>query len=138
MTLAIAKAQTSGIAVVVATQSGHIGRLADYVEMAADAGLIGVAMLSLSSASIPAYGGMSGVAGTNPMAYAIPRRNGQHFLLDFATAALSRGELGRRAALGEAIPEVSCWILRGSQPPYTGARHRAVSYRFVPTGESGL
>ena len=105
MTLAIEKAQEQGVGVVTFTRAGHIGRLADYVELAADRGCVGMAMVSVSSASVPTHGGMSGVAGTNPIAFGIPGKDSRHFVLDFATAAMSRGELGRLMAAGEPIPE---------------------------------
>jgi LDH2 family malate/lactate/ureidoglycolate dehydrogenase len=132
MQLAIEKGRNAGMAIVVATRSGHLGRLADYVEMAAGAGLIGMAMLSLSSSSIPAYGGMSGVAGTNPVAYGIPSREGDPFILDFATAALSRGELGRRAALGQPIPDGV--LLDGQGQPTTTFRGGAEGSILLPFG----
>lgn len=105
MSLAIQKAEEQGVGIVCAFRSGHMGRLADYVELAAERGMIGIGTISVGGASIPAYGGLSGVAGTNPMAFGIPGRDGRHILLDFATAAMSRGELNRRGARGEPIPE---------------------------------
>jgi LDH2 family malate/lactate/ureidoglycolate dehydrogenase len=105
MSLAIDKAAAVGIGVVGVFHSGHVGRLADYVEMAAERGMIGIATVSTGGASIPAHGGMTGVAGTNPMAFGIPGKGGNHVIFDFATAAMSRGELNRRGAKGEPIPD---------------------------------
>jgi uncharacterized oxidoreductase len=105
MTLAIQKAQEHGVAVVCAFRSGHMGRLSDYVELAAERGMIGIAAVSVGTPSIPPYGGMSGVAGTNPMAFGIPGTEGQHMILDFATAAMARREVDRRGSRGEPLPE---------------------------------
>lgn len=117
MSLAIEKAEQQGVGIVGVFRSGHVGRLADYVEMAADRGMIGIATVSVGGGSIPAHGGMTGVAGTNPMAFGIPAKRGDHILLDFATAAMSRGELNRKGAKGEPIPEGV--ILDGEGNPTT-------------------
>jgi uncharacterized oxidoreductase len=101
--LAISKAEEHGVGAVGLIRSGHIGRLADYVEIAADRGMIGIAMVSVGGSVAP-YGGREPVTGTNPVAYAIPGPAGQHILLDFATAAMSQGDLQHRVAIGEPIP----------------------------------
>jgi LDH2 family malate/lactate/ureidoglycolate dehydrogenase len=100
---AIAKARTHGVGVVGLIRSGHIGRLAQYVEVAADEGFIGMAMVSVGGSVAP-YGGRQAVSGTNPVAYAIPGENGEHILLDFATSAMSQGTLQHYVATGQAIP----------------------------------
>jgi LDH2 family malate/lactate/ureidoglycolate dehydrogenase len=105
MRLAIDKAKAHGVGIVTLARAGHVGRLADYMEMAADEGMIGIAAVSVGAGSVTLYGGRERVTGTNPMAFGIPARNGDHIILDFATAAMSMGELGKRDARGEPIPE---------------------------------
>jgi len=104
MMLAIKKAREHGIGVVSIRRSAHVGRLADYVEMAARENFIGIAAVSVGGNSITTYGAMEPVAGTNPMAFGIPRRNGLHIIFDFATAAMSMGELRKKVDRGEAVP----------------------------------
>jgi uncharacterized oxidoreductase len=105
MKLAIKKAKEHGVGIVTLARAGHVGRLADYMEMAADEGMIGIAAVSVGAGSVTLYGGRERVTGTNPMAFGIPRRNGAHIILDFATAAMSMGELQKRDSRGESIPE---------------------------------
>lgn len=105
MELAIAKATEHGLGAVSLFHSGHVGRLADYVEMAANAMMVGLAFVSVGGNSIASYGSMEPVGGTNPIAVGIPGRDGHHIVLDFATAAMSMGELRHRVNRGEAIPE---------------------------------
>ncbi|HEY2990529.1 MAG TPA: Ldh family oxidoreductase [Candidatus Binatia bacterium] len=105
MKLAIDKAKEHGVGIVSLARAGHVGRLADYMEMAADAGMIGIAAVCVGAGSVTLYGGMQRITGTNPMAFGIPARNGNHIILDFATAAMSMGELQKRDARGEPIPE---------------------------------
>jgi uncharacterized oxidoreductase len=105
MDLAMRKAEEHGAGIVCLRRAGHTGRLADYMEMAADAGMIAMGAVSVGSGTTTLYGGMERMTGTNPMAFAIPARNGQHIILDFATAAMSMGEIQKRAAKKTAIPD---------------------------------
>ena len=105
MTIAIKKAKEHGVGIVTLRRSGHIGRLADYMEMATEQGLIGMGAASVGSATTTLYGGMKPITGTNPMAFGIPTRNGEPIILDFATASMSMGEIQKRVAKGETIPD---------------------------------
>ena len=53
MKLAIAKAKEHGAGTVCLLRAGHVGRLADYVEMAADEGMIGTGAASVGGATSP-------------------------------------------------------------------------------------
>jgi LDH2 family malate/lactate/ureidoglycolate dehydrogenase len=105
MKLAIKKAKEHGVGLVCLRQAAHIGRLADYMELAAEEGLIGMAAVSVGSGNISLHGAMQPATGTNPMAFGIPNANGQHIIFDFATAATSMGELHNKVARKEAIPD---------------------------------
>lgn len=105
MTLAIKKAQEHGVGIVTLRRASHTGRLADYMEMAADEGLIAMGAVSVGSGTTTFYGGMERMTGTNPMSFGIPGKNGRHIILDFATSAMSMGEIQKRIARREAIPD---------------------------------
>ena len=105
MNLAIKKAKEHGAGIVCIRHASHTGRLADYMEMATDAGLIGMGAVSVGSGTTTLYGGMQRLTGTNPMAFGIPARGGRHIILDFATSAMSMGEIQKRVAKQEAIPD---------------------------------
>ena len=104
MGLAIAKAGEHGVGIVCVRRSGHVGRLADYVELAADRGMIGIAAVSVGGGSVAPHGAMQPAWGTNPIAVGIPGKDGEHIIFDAATAAMSRSELGQRLARGEEVP----------------------------------
>src|SRR5712691_10594449 len=73
MEMAIAKAKASGLAAVGLSRTGHVGRLADYAEMAAGQGL--VAMLWVNAVhglNVAPWGGSGRRLGTNPHAIGIP------------------------------------------------------------------
>lgn len=105
MELAVKKAQEHGAGIVTLRRAGHTGRLADYMELAAERGMIGMAAASVGSATTTLYGGMEAIVGTNPMAFGIPGRNGRSIILDFAAASMSMGEIQKRVAKGQTIPE---------------------------------
>ena len=105
MNLATKKAQEHGAGIVCLRRAGHTGRLADYMEMAAEQGLIGMAAASVGSSVTTLYGGMKPITGTNPMAFGIPARAGRSIILDFATASMSMGEIQQRVRNKEKIPE---------------------------------
>jgi uncharacterized oxidoreductase len=105
MELAIKKAEEHGAGIVCLRRAGHTGRLADYMEMAADEGLIGIGAACVGSAITTLHGGMKPITGTNPMAFGIPARGGRHIILDFATASMSMGEIQKRVRNKEKIPD---------------------------------
>ena len=128
MELAIKKAKEHGAGIVCLRHASHTGRLADYMEMAADAGMIAMGAVSVGAGTTTLYGGMERVTGTNPIAFGIPARNREHVIIDFATAAMSMGEIQKRVARKEAIPQGI--MLDSSGYPTTDFR----SFRGPPRG----
>jgi hydroxycarboxylate dehydrogenase B len=104
MELAISKAREHGIGAVGARNAAHFGRLADYVEQAADAGMVSMAFVSVGGASIASLGSMEATGNSNPIAFGVPGPEGEHVIFDFTTAAMSMREIARRGARGESIP----------------------------------
>jgi hydroxycarboxylate dehydrogenase B len=105
MELAIRKATEHGAGVVTLRRASHSGRLADYMEMATEANMIAMGAVSVGSGTTTLYGGMECIIGTHPMAFGIPARNGRLIILDFATASMSMGEIQKRVAKKDAIPD---------------------------------
>jgi LDH2 family malate/lactate/ureidoglycolate dehydrogenase len=105
MELAIKKTQEHGAGIVCLHHAGHTGRLADYMEMATNQGMIGMGAACVGSAVTALYGAMEPITGTNPMAFGIPARRGKQIILDFATASMSMGEIQTRVRNREKIPE---------------------------------
>ena len=91
-----------GVATTAVQHSYHIGRVAPYVEAIARAGFIGIALANCAPAVAP-FGGRGRVFGTNPIAWAVPRANGQEPLShDIATAAIAEGKL--KVARAKGVP----------------------------------
>lgn len=96
-------ARQFGVAAVTINRCNHVGRLGEYVETIARAGLMGMAMSNIDPA-VAAFGGRARLFGTNPMAYAVPRGDDHDpLLVDFATASVAEGKLQVARAKGEKI-----------------------------------
>ncbi|MBZ0292833.1 MAG: Ldh family oxidoreductase [Anaerolineae bacterium] len=98
-------AQDYGLGAVVLSNVNHIGRLGEYAEIIAQAGMVGTVMTggTLSRPSVTPYGGAEAIFGTNPMAWAVPAGD-QVLLSDFATAAVANGKIKVALDKGEAFP----------------------------------
>jgi LDH2 family malate/lactate/ureidoglycolate dehydrogenase len=105
MGLAIEKARAHGLGAVGARNCAHFGRLADYVEQAAEAGMVGMAFVTVGGASLATFGSREPTGNSNPIAFGIPGPNDEHLVFDFTTAVMSMREIARRGAQGEPIPE---------------------------------
>jgi len=120
MQIAIDKARATGMGAVAIGRCPHIGRLGEYVEMAARAGCVGLVTLGFGGRNLgwsAPYGGRDKMLMTNPIAIGVPVANGPPFVLDFATTTASRGKIKVAQVKGESLPEG--WILDGQGRPST-------------------
>ena len=104
MNRAIDMARRTGIGVAGVHNSNFFGAGAYYVNLAARASMIGLA-LSNSFPKVVAHGGLKPVLGTNPFAFGAPRGNGDHLLFDMATSALAGSTVRQHIAEGASLPE---------------------------------
>ena len=104
--LAIDKARAQGLAAVTLRRTNHVGRLADYAELAAAAGLIGMLWVNAKGGlNVAPWGGAARRLGTNPHAIAIPGPGGTVAMShDFATSVWAGGKLRVKFNRGEAAP----------------------------------
>ena len=105
ITLAIAKARAQGLSAVTLRRTNHVGRLADYAEMAAVQGLIGMLWVNAPTAlNVAPWGGAARRLGTNPHAVAVPGPNATVAMShDFATSVVAEGKLKVKFNRGEKV-----------------------------------
>ncbi len=103
--LGIAKARAAGLAVVTLRNSGHIGRIGDWAERAAEAGLVSIHMVNVGLGEIVApFGGTQRRFGTNPLCIGVPQPGGPPLLLDFATSVVAEGKVLVASNGGKPLP----------------------------------
>lgn len=103
MARAITLAGQFGVGVVGAMRSNHFGAAALYARMAAEAGMIGIAMTNVVP-NVVAPGGSKPVVGNNPLAIAIPTPGEFPFVLDISLSNVAGGKLLLASKKGEKIP----------------------------------
>ncbi len=105
MLLAMQKAQRHAVGVVTLCHVMHIGRLGEWVEMAADNGLCGLVMCNGAQPGgfVAPYGSRQRLLGTNPMAFAVPAGSEPSLVADFATASIAEGRVRNAYQQGEQI-----------------------------------
>lgn len=119
-----------GVAVVSVTHSHHFGVAGQAVEPFARAGLIALAFANAPAAMAP-WGGNRALYGTNPIAFAAPRTEGDPLLIDLSLSHVARGKVMLAQKAGKPIPEG--WALDGEGNPTTDA-DAAMAGTMIPSG----
>ena len=98
------KARANGVAAVAFNNSHHCGVLGHHVEKAADQGLIAIVMGNTPQAMAP-WGGTKPIYGTQPLAFASPRKGALPLVMDMALTQVARGNIMTAKQAGKSIPE---------------------------------
>ncbi|MGP4953737.1 Ldh family oxidoreductase, partial [Psychrobacter sp. T6-1] len=92
--LGIAKAREHGVSVIALRHAGHLGRIGEWAERAAAAGLISVHFVNVAGSLLVApFGSVERRFSTNPIAAAFPLPGRDPIVLDFATSAVAEGKV---------------------------------------------
>lgn len=136
MRLTIGKAQAQNIAATTVFRQGHVGRLASYPLMAAEAGMIGMAWADSgrSPKSVAPFGGREARLGTNPWAIAVPSDLEGPLFIDFATSAVAVGKVKLAEARGQPIPKG--WVV-DSEGNLTTDPKKLAGGALLPLGGPG-
>ncbi len=117
--MGIERAKKSAVAIVSFANVMHIGRLGEYVALAAEQGLI--ALLIVNGARpgglVSPFGSRERILGTNPIAFAIPAGSYPPLIADFSTAAVAEGKVRVAMFKGESIP--NNWVVDRDGKPTT-------------------
>ena len=110
------RAAAQGVAFLGITNSHHAGAMGLPVAALARRGFAALAFTN-SPAAMPVPGGRRPLMGTNPVAAAFPRRDGEPLVIDMALSEVARGKIMVAAKEGRAIPEG--WALDAEGRPTT-------------------
>jgi len=103
--IGIAKCRAMGLSAVAMRNSGHIGRVGDWAEMAAEAGLVSVHFVNAAGSVLVApFGGVDRRFSTAPYCVGIPRPGADPLILDFATSLVAEGKVLVASRGGKALP----------------------------------
>ncbi|MCB5951220.1 ureidoglycolate dehydrogenase [Enterococcus sp. BWT-B8] len=117
---AIEMAKKSGIAAVGVRQTSHSGALSYYVRKAAQENLLALSMCQSDPMVVP-FGGKENYFGTNPIAFAAPRKNGAPLVFDMATTVQAWGKILDARSKNKNIPDN--WAVDASGKPTTNPHH---------------
>ena len=119
MALAMEKAKQRSVAVVELFNSGHIGRLGEYVEVAAEADMIGIVMCNNHGGGLlqHPFGGIDARMSPNPIAVGIPTGDDFSIVVDLTTSVVAEGKIRVKRNLGESLPEG--WVIDPEGDPTT-------------------
>jgi hydroxycarboxylate dehydrogenase B len=114
--LLVEMAAETGLAVGTLIHSSHVGRLGEYCEMAADAGMVSQIMVNTHGHArrVAPPGGKAPRLGTNPLAMGVPAPGGP-LVLDFGTSATAEGKVRVKRIAGALCP--SGWLLDSEGRP---------------------
>jgi uncharacterized oxidoreductase len=99
------KAAKSGVAVIALRNTGHIGRVGDWAEMAAVEGFVSIHFVNArASVLVAPFGGTERRFSTAPFCAAMPRSDGPPVVLDFATSVVAEGKVLVAARGGKPLP----------------------------------
>lgn len=102
----IEKAKAHGLSAVALRNSGHVGRVGEWSEMAAAAGLVSTHYVNAPSSLLVApYGSIDRRFSTAPYSVGIPRPGKDPIILDFATSVVAEGKVLVASQGGKNLPE---------------------------------
>ncbi|MGI9615476.1 MAG: Ldh family oxidoreductase [Acidimicrobiales bacterium] len=102
------RAEANGVAGVAWRNSGHLGRIGAYAEMAADRGQVSLHLVNVVGGLLVApFGGRERRMGTNPVCIGTPIEGKDHVILDFATSVVAEGKAYVALKGGKPVPSGS-------------------------------
>jgi L-2-hydroxycarboxylate dehydrogenase (NAD+) len=113
MKACLQRAGELGSAFLTVKRSNHFGIAGYFSSMALDSNMIGLAMCNASPRVVPT-GGTTGILGTNPISLAVPDKEGEPFILDMSTSAVSSGKIDVALRKCEKIP--AGWVYPSVEP----------------------
>ena len=131
MDRAIEIAKQYGIGLVAIRNTNHWMRGGYYGWQAADQGMIGICWTN-TQPNMPAWGAKDRRIGNNPFVMAVPRKNGEHIVLDSAMSQFSYGKIEMTKFEGKQLPVPGGFDEEGNMTTDPGAIEKPL--RALPVG----
>jgi LDH2 family malate/lactate/ureidoglycolate dehydrogenase len=128
-------AHASGVAVAALSGVKHVGRLGEFVELAAEAGC--VALLACNGGPpgglVAPFGGRGRAFGTNPLAFGIPAGAHPPIVADFSTSVTAEGKVRLYRQAGEPVP--TGWLIDAEGNPTVDAGDLYAGGAILPAAD---
>jgi (2R)-3-sulfolactate dehydrogenase (NADP+) len=128
----VALTPKTGVALATITRSHHCGAAGHHVEALAREGLVALMFANTPKAIAP-WGGTKAVFGTNPIAFAAPRKVKKPLVIDLSLSKVARGKILVASQQGNPIPVG--WALDDQGNP-TQNPDAALSGTMLPIGDA--
>jgi uncharacterized oxidoreductase len=103
--LGVEKCRAHGLSAIGLRHSGHVGRVGEWAEMAAEYGLVSVHFVNVTGSVLVApFGGIDRRFSTAPVCIGVPRPGGLPLILDFATSLVAEGKVMVASQGGKKLP----------------------------------
>jgi uncharacterized oxidoreductase len=103
--IGVEKAKGAGLSAISLRNSGHVGRVGEWAERAAAAGLISIHFVNAAGSILVApFGGLDRRLSTAPFCAGIPRHGAPPIVLDFATSLVAEGKVNVASRGGKPLP----------------------------------
>ena len=103
--LAVEKARYSGFGFVGLRNVTHIGRLGDYPPRIAAEGMVGMVWMNGGGLFLAPFGSADRRLRPEPIAFAVPRRDGPPFMLDVCMSVVAGGKIEEKIVRDEPVPD---------------------------------
>ena len=128
------RARSHGIALATLAGVSHVGRLGEWVELAAAEGCVALAWCNCGEAggNVVPFGGRASRLGTNPIAYAVPAGAGRTVVADFSTSVVAEGKVRLFLHAGRPVPDG--WLVDAAGEPTTDPAELYRGGAILPMG----
>ena len=106
LTRGIEKTKRDGACILSLRCSGHLGRVGEFMEMAADAGLVSFAMTNTHGGGVlvAPHGGCDRRLSANPILGGAPREDAPSLVMDMSTCTIAEGKIKVARNKGDSLP----------------------------------
>lgn len=117
--LALDKTKADGFCLLTIRRSSHLGRIGEFMEMAAERGIACLSLTNTNGGGVLAapHGGCQPRLSANPIAAGAPVPGDESIVMDIATCVIAEGKLKVSRAKGEKVP--AGYIVDGNGVPTT-------------------
>ncbi len=134
----IKRAKLHGVSVVGLKNSGHLGRIGDWSERAADAGLVSLHFVNVRGSLLVApFGGSDRRGSTSPLSIGVPSKDTDHIILDMATSTVAEGKVMVAQKGGKPLPSGALIDSDGNLTINPEVMYGKINENEVPNSENG-